>query len=340
MYTLHWGIKSSEFIIKGHGDREDSRWMLEIKPGTIEMDRRRLFSSQPGGLPPIKVHLHSKNLGTFELHLYLQIVKKVDYKKVAVGLCAKTHTFIGENSCELASKHSLEDIIGDGSYLTYDKSHTCSARVPGDLNIFLDFSFASNNCNLTPSLHKSYQKLSENFEQFFLSKEMSDVQVKCGDQTFDAHQLILSARSPVFKRMFDNEMKEKRNRLVDIQGFDPIVVQEMLKFIYTGKCSVSDKDADPELASELLKAAHRYQLHTLVEMCGDVLPSTLTPENALELLELSDLYEAQGLKKQAMDMVVAHMKTIRGSDKWKECRRKCPHLCMDITEAMADRFAS
>ena len=169
---------------------------------------------------------------------------------------------------------------------------------------------------------------------------MSDVQVKCGDQIFDAHQLILSARSPVFKRMFDNEMKEKNNRLVDIKEMDPSIVKEMLKFIYTGKCSVSDKDADPEIASELLKAAHRYGLNILVEMCGNVLLSTLTLENVLELLELGDMFEVQELKTHALDMVVTNMKTIRRTDKWKEYTKKSSHLCVIILEAMADRFAA
>ena len=47
------GIKSSEFTIRGEGDRV-SRWMLEIK-------RVDIYSSAP-----LIVHLHSKNAGSFE----------------------------------------------------------------------------------------------------------------------------------------------------------------------------------------------------------------------------------------------------------------------------------
>ena len=140
--------------------------------------------------------------------------------------------------------------------------------------------------------------------------------------------------------MFNNEMKEKKTKEIQIEEIDPSIVQEMLKFIYTGKCSINDKDADPMLTSELLKAAHRYQVDILTEMCGDELVSTLNPGNALELLELADMFRVQGLKTHALDMVVSHVKTIRGSAQWKECAKKSPNLFVDITEAVLDRFTT
>ena len=80
-----------------------------------------------------------------------------------------------------------------------------------------------------PTLNQSLEALAEDFKKSFLSKEMSDVQIKCGDQTFDAHQLILSTRSPVFQGMFQAEMKEKKCGHVDIEDLKPEVVSEMLK---------------------------------------------------------------------------------------------------------------
>ena len=53
-----------------------------------------------------------------------------------------------------------------------------------------------------PTLNKSREILAEDLYKFYSSKEMSDVQIKCGDQTFNAHKFILSARSPVFSRAF------------------------------------------------------------------------------------------------------------------------------------------
>ena len=65
-------------------------------------------------------------------------------------------------------------------------------------------------------------------------KDMSDVQIHCGDQVFAYHQLILSARSPVFRVMFQAEMKEKKTRKVEILELDPPTVSALLTFIDTG----------------------------------------------------------------------------------------------------------
>ena len=56
---------------------------------------------------------------------------------------------------------------------------------------------------------KSHNQFRESFMELLNSKEMSDVQIKCADQTFNAHQFVLSVRSPVFRNMFQARMKEK-----------------------------------------------------------------------------------------------------------------------------------
>ena len=176
----------------------------------------------------------------------------------------------------------------------------------------------------------------KNFEQFFLSKEMSDIQIKCGDKTFEAHQVILSSWSPVFRGMFQAEMKEKETKTVEIQDLDPDVMLEMLKFFYIGSCNISQKNPDPVNVMGLLEAADRYQVDILKEKCEEVMISILDPTNCLRILDCADMFGAQDLKTRAMELVVSNMKTLLGSDEWKECAKKRPHLFVDISEALAE----
>ena len=143
-YNLE-GIKSGEIFVRGRedGDR-DSRWMLEIKPGTIQAP---LFKC------PIRIVVHSKTNDSIKAQLCLQLIDSSKKERIEAGKVIQSHN----------------------------------------------------------------QKPSANFKEFLLSKEMSDIQIKCGDKTFDAHQLILSAWSPVFRGMFLAEMKEKESRMVEIQ---------------------------------------------------------------------------------------------------------------------------
>ena len=188
-----------------------------------------------------------------------------------------------------------------------------------------------------PSKNLAFQ-LSQDLANYCCSNELSDIQIKCQDETFDAHQVILSARSPVFKRMLESDMVEKKRKVIIIKAINSDIVKEMLKFIYTGECIVNNANVDPKIVKQLFEAANMYQLDSLKACCGDILISYLVPDNALSLLLLGDMYSAQELKKHALDTVVNNLKTIRRSDEWKDCIKERPAISAVIIEAMADKL--
>ena len=47
------------------------------------------------------------------------------------------------------------------------------------------------------------------------------------------------------------------------------------------------------------------------------------------------MYEAQLLKKRALNMIVRKRKKVMGMEEWKDCAKKRPHLIVEIAEAMA-----
>ena len=314
IYNLE-GIRTKDFTMKIPGHR-DSKWMMEIKPGTIV--------SAAGEYLPIWISLHSKNPGTINVQLIVYVSSSME-PLVRYKLDVN-HTFIGESSCELDFGH------GSSCYWSI---------VPGgQLEIVLDFIFPSSSTTLRSEAllledKRKKNQITRNFEQFFLSKEMSDIQIRCGDKTFDAHQVILSAWSPVFRGMFQAEMKEKETKTVEIQDLEPDIMLEMLKFIYIGRCGINNKNPDIVNVMGLLEAADRYQVDVLKAKCEEVMISILEPNNCLRILDCADMFGAQDLKTRAMKLVVRNMKTLLGSDEWKECAKKRPHLFVDISEALA-----
>ena len=125
----------------------------------------------------------------------------------------------------------------------------------------------------------------ENLDDFFLSKELSDVHIECQDQKFEAHQIILSASSPVFRSMFQADMKEKKSQVVEIKDLEPAVMSEMLKFIYTRSCVATEENENPDLdlVSDLLEASDKYQMVTLKNVCQSLLSAHLSVENSLKV---------------------------------------------------------
>ena len=48
------------------------------------------------------------------------------------------------------------------------------------------------------------------------------------------------------------------------------------------------------------------------------------------------MYGAQSLKKCALNKIVRNRKSVIGTEEWKECAKKRPHLMADIAVAMAN----
>ncbi|KAL7300439.1 hypothetical protein TKK_0006791 [Trichogramma kaykai] len=139
-----------------------------------------------------------------------------------------------------------------------------------------------------------------NFERMFLDKKFSDVllRTKCGKEV-PAHKIVLATASPVFEAMFTHDMLENKHQLVDIVDISYDTVVEMLRYIYTG----SVKNQEFFMTAELMAAANKYQLQKLKNKCEHLLGLNLSPENAVDALKIADDFDAEHLKKKAVDFV-------------------------------------
>ena len=92
-----------------------------------------------------------------------------------------------------------------------------------------------------------------------MDTENSDVVLKCQGEEIPAHTLLLGARSPVFKAMFQSEMSESINKEVKIDDVEADVLKEMLRFMYSAKV-----DESFIKFQELLIVADKYQIVSFV----------------------------------------------------------------------------
>jgi len=172
-------------------------------------------------------------------------------------------------------------------------------------------------------------KLSQDLETAYMNKELTDVQLQCGDKTFDCHQFMLSARSPVFRAMFQADMREKETKKVDLVDLDPVVVAEMLHFIYTGETNKMK-----ELAEELLAVADRYQIENLQTLCEEFLCSMLKVDNCIELLVKGDLHYAKNLKRSSLKFISRNRDSFSKSRDWKDTLKNYPELMVEVIEQL------
>lgn len=81
----------------------------------------------------------------------------------------------------------------------------------------------------------SVPKTGELYRSLLESGAHSDVAFLVGDKEVKAYKGILSTYSPVFKAMFEADMKENSQGRVVIDDMTVTVIKGLLQFIYTDK---------------------------------------------------------------------------------------------------------
>ncbi|GFY68314.1 TD and POZ domain-containing protein 3 [Trichonephila inaurata madagascariensis] len=151
------------------------------------------------------------------------------------------------------------------------------------------------------------------------------MKLKTKTRTFPAHKFILGARSPVFKAMFTNDMKERNSECVNIEDLDDDTVQRMLQYMYTA--TVPDLQWDS--ACNLYTAANKYVILSLKSKCSSFLKDNLSTDNACDLLILSDMHQDEDLKSRAEEFIL-NDEEIFDTKEWKLFMKTNVPLAADL----------
>ncbi|GFR16968.1 tdpoz2 [Trichonephila clavata] len=95
--------------------------------------------------------------------------------------------------------------------------------------------------------------LQGNLESLYKENLLWDTKLKTKTGSFPVHKNILSARSPVFKAMFNSDMRERNSKCVNIEDLDDDTVQRMLLYVYTATLP----DFQWDIACDLYAATDR-----------------------------------------------------------------------------------
>ena len=318
-------LTSSVFSAK-QPDGKDTNWQLELYPnGESDADTDPEY---------LAIYLLNKNKMTMRAGFRVSILNS-DLKKKEKWKCSV-------ESFSPASSRAGD--WGNGKWLLRKDLFSHKELLPsGHLTIFCELTIYGKENKLAGSKHleknpmlnlRSIQGLEqarEHFGKLFNSKEFSDVEIECDGKIFNCHQLILSTRSDVFRAMFQPNTKESITKKVNIDDFDPDVVGEMLKFIYTG---VANEKVLKEKTGELLAAAEKYQLDFLKNICEAILCLALKVTNSIEYLVLGDMHRAAKLRRMALKMVARNMTSLVTTDEYQDLVKNYPTIVLEIPAAM------
>lgn len=115
------------------------------------------------------------------------------------------------------------------------------------------------------------------------------------DKEIRVHKNMIAIRSSVFEKMLLINMRESRENKATFDDIDYNTMMAFLRYLYY-ECI----DRVHEIAVDLLKVAHKYDVAALKNICLDSLAKSLKVENAVELLLLSDLYNFDKLRNASI----------------------------------------
>eukprot|EP00914_Ancora_sagittata_P017416 GHVO01034306.1.p1 GENE.GHVO01034306.1~~GHVO01034306.1.p1 ORF type:complete len:293 (+),score=37.59 GHVO01034306.1:83-961(+) len=158
----------------------------------------------------------------------------------------------------------------------------------------------------------------------YFQNEVKDVSIMCHGETFVANRIFLCARSPVFKAMLSGDFVEGLTQNIDINDFEPTVVEAFLEFVRTDSCSLL-RDGTIKDLLDLYLLADKYQFGALCRRCEHRIMAMINRNNVLFVLTAAEATGKVAMKKKCMEVLQSMrgaelLCVMRGVDIWDDVR--------------------
>ncbi|XP_065219113.1 speckle-type POZ protein B-like [Planococcus citri] len=197
-------------------------------------------------------------------------------------------------------------------------------------------SFTDQQNMISPEPNTTKCLLSDNFGSLLENQDFADVMLLAKGKNYSAHKSVLAARSEVFATMFKNiEQGDKKHKKIriDVTDIDAEVMDELLRYIYTGKCQISDK-----LAERLYAAADAYKLNELKTISLKSMIETLSVNSAANVLVFADKHHMNDLKSKVFDFIVENSVQVLNTSEWKSVVAPNLQLLGEICQVFSQRL--
>ena len=129
---------------------------------------------------------------------------------------------------------------------------------------------------------------------------------------FKAHRNVLSAVSPFFDRVFENEWKEKEEGIIRFEEISESILEGVLEFIYTGHVEIHDEQS----GKDLIIAADYLLLVCLKTFAGRFVEQLLTTSNCISTFYFAEKYQCEELVAKTRKFVHENFATVAELDEF------------------------
>jgi BTB/POZ domain len=142
--------------------------------------------------------------------------------------------------------------------------------------------------------------IDDNYYEYLINKSYCDFTLKCSDGIdIPIHRLILSKKSEVFKKIFELNLIERKNKgFAYCDNIESSTLMDVLRFVYTGSTE------EIEMTPRILYAAENYKLDNLKHHCVEKLLKNINVDNAVDVFKAAGKCNVEVLEEKALSFIL------------------------------------
>lgn len=158
----------------------------------------------------------------------------------------------------------------------------------------------------------AYSKWAQQFD----NPEHSDVVIIGPDnRRIFCHRAYLAMWSEPFSRMLKSDMIEGRSSEIRINEVDPIALEGMLRFMYTGSCEITDENV-----VQLTAIADRFDIKELLQICAN---PVISKDNCCKMLQQAIQYHIDGIMDKCSEFLLSHVEGMGKDQSFLDLGHSC-----------------
>ncbi|KAG8198602.1 hypothetical protein JTE90_026499 [Oedothorax gibbosus] len=166
----------------------------------------------------------------------------------------------------------------------------------------------------------------EDLETMYFDKPLTDILLKVSGEYIPCHKFILSARSPVLRKILEEDSNVKKFGIIPIKDMDLMVMDDFLEYIYTN----SFRGSSVEALIGLYEVAIKYRMTGLQEKCSDLLSKNLTENTVCRTLILADDNSDAKLREACSVFITEHFYNLKNMNEFEAFVENNPRLFFQI----------
>ena len=167
-------------------------------------------------------------------------------------------------------------------------------------------------------------------KKLLMAPSTFDLAIICESKNFECHKAVLCCVSNVFEAMFSHlKTTEAQSGEVKIDDIQANTMKTLLDFLYNGEVQESKM-----INTALLRAAHKYNIHELLEYCTEYLKQNVSVENATDVLVSAHLADQKDLFDIVSKFAFENHGKLVNTTSWEEFKKNNPTMTIDIMSSV------